>query len=553
METINNSIKISEDIRNVVIKLGYDILGNGGTFKDVLQAGTEEIENLISLGILTRKVVNGKVSMVEYELDDWVEKYYPVLLSKVSDKRDNGYTWKEELENGNSSIRIKPYVKATYLFKQSKQPKSVIDILRKQNRLQFKVWDKVLDFERTNKSGIYDAQWKTETNCMRNAVIEAAKEKAVYFGHQYDKRGRLYTDGYLLNYQGDEWGKAALSPIIKPQKLTDRGLLAMQIDIANHYGLDKADYIDRIAAFENDVLPDEPKKLILATKAMEAYLEAQNNNYITDYVCAIDATASGMQILAVLANCEETAKMTNLTDISHCYDIYGNACQKILDKTGVKDVSVKDIRDIVKKALMTRGYNSDKQVEVAATELKRMKIYISISELKDILDISKKITSCKDAMNNLLSETFRELDADKQIVRYTMPDGFIVEFPNIDKAMDTCACRYFSLNIKYDKLGWNHQLNWRALSPNLVHSIDAYICREIIKRCNFEVVTIHDSFYCHPNNIDTLRLTYIQLLKEIQQLNMLDYIGKQINSSFSYQPEGTPFEIVESADSYCLC
>ena len=546
METTANITKISEDIRNVVIKLGYDILGNGGTFKDVLEAGIEEIENLISLGILTRKVVNGKVSMVEYELDDWVEKYYPILSSKVGDKTDRSYTIGTE----DGGLKHKPYVKATYLFRQSQQPKSVINILRKQNRLAFKVWDRVLDFERINKSGVYDNQWQIETATMAKAVRMVRDAKIdVYFGHQFDKRGRLYTDGYLLNYQGDEWSKAAISPIIKPQKLTKRGLLAMKIDIANHYGFDKANYADRV----NATLPAEAKKPILASKAVEALNKAQANNYITDYVCAIDATASGMQILAVLANCEETAKMTNLTDISHCYDIYGNACQKILDKTGVKDVSVKDIRDIVKKALMTRGYNSDKQVEVAATELKRFKIYISISELKDILDISKKITSCKDAMNNLLSDTFKELDADKQIVRYTMPDGFIVEFPNIDKAMETCACRYFSLNIKHDKLGWNHQLNWRALSPNLVHSIDAYICREIIKRCNFEVVTIHDSFYCHPNNIDTLRLTYIQLLKEIQQMNMLEYIGKQINSNFNYKPEGTPFEIAESVDSYCLC
>lgn len=134
-----------------------------------------------------------------------------------------------------------------------------------------------------------------------------------------------------------------------------------------------------------------------------------------------------------------------------------------------------------------------------------------------------------------------------------MPDGFIVQFPNIKKAMGNCIGKVFNLNIKYDKLGWDKELNWRALSPNIVHSIDAYICRELIRRCNFTIITVHDSFSCHPNNVDNVRLEYIKILKEIQQMNMLDYIGKQIDPSYSWQPEGEHFEITESIDSYCLC
>lgn len=83
--------------------------------------------------------------------------------------------------------------------------------------------------------------------------------------------------------------------------------------------------------------------------------------------------------------------------------------------------------------------------------------------------------------------------------------------------------------------------------------IDSYICRELIRRCKFTVYSIHDCFACHPNHVDEMRLTYIQLLKEIQSMNILDYIGKQINPDFSYIPEGQPFEIAESPDSYCLC
>lgn len=544
------SKRIVEDIRNVVIKLGYEILGNA-PFKDILEAGVEEINNLLSLGILKPELdTNYKVSKVSYELDIWAEKYHPILADKVDDCRDNGYRIGKIDENGDETgFTFKPYVKATYLFNQSKQSKKVIDILRKQNKISYRVWQKVLNHKRTNKTNVYNNQWEIETETFKNAIT-LAKDIDIYFGHQYDKRGRLYNDGYVLNYQGDEWQKASILPNIKSKKLTERGLLAMRIDLANHFGYDKLTYNERLKANVDDL--SKAKKPILATRAKE-FLDSAIANKETDYVCAIDATASGMQILSILANCSETAKETNLTDLSQCYDIYGIACEKIIAKTGMTEVSVKDIRDIVKKALMTRGYNSDKQIQVAQTELKRFKINISLNELKQILDISSKITACKEAMNNLLCETFSNLPDDKQIIQYTMPDGFIVQFANIKKAMENCNGKLFRLNIKYDKLGWNKELNWRALSPNLVHSIDAYICRELIRRCSFEIITIHDSFSCHPNNVDTLRLEYIKLLKEIQQMNMLDYIGKQINPDFKWQPEDEPFKIAESIDSYCLC
>lgn len=579
MEKDNN--RISEDIRNIIIKLGYEILGRGATFSDVLKAGVEEVENLISLDILKRELVNGKVSNVSYELDSFVDRYYPILSAKVDDKSNIGYRFGKLDDEGNegNEFAFRPYVKATYLFQQSNQPKKVIDILRKQNSISYRIWVGVICHKRTNKSECYsDKEWLVETLSMAKAIEMASGHYAVgldiddkgnliyqyiqqmedeidvYFGHQFDKRGRIYNDGYLLNYQGDEWSKAALLPNIKEQKLTNDGKRAMLIDLSNHLGNDKLTYDERLDKVKDldSIDLSKAKKPILATRSYAHLKEALANN-TTNYVASIDATASGMQILSIIANCEETAKVTNLTDNSQCYDIYGIACEKIIAKTGIENVSVKDIRDIVKKALMTRGYNSDKQVEVAQTELKRFKIIIGLSELKAILDCSDKITKAKDAMNNLLCDTFSNLEDDKQIIRYTMPDGFIVEIANIKKAMENCNCRYFKLNIMYDKLGWNKELNWRALSPNLVHSVDAYICRELIRRCPFEIVTIHDCFSCHPNHIDELRLQYIKLLKELQDINILDYIGKQLNPNFSWKYEGDKFEILESKDSYCLC
>lgn len=85
------------------------------------------------------------------------------------------------------------------------------------------------------------------------------------------------------------------------------------------------------------------------------------------------------------------------------------------------------------------------------------------------------------------------------------------------------------------------------------NKVDSFICRELIRRCDFHIITIHDSFSCHPNNIDKLRIEYLTILKEIQQMNLLEYIGKQINPDFKWQPKDEPFEIAIDKDSYALC
>jgi len=37
-----------------------------------------------------------------------------------------------------------------------------------------------------------------------------AAEGEFYLTHKYDKRGRIYCQGYVVNYQGTEWNKAVI-------------------------------------------------------------------------------------------------------------------------------------------------------------------------------------------------------------------------------------------------------------------------------------------------------------------------------------------------------
>ncbi|MCR8701027.1 MULTISPECIES: DNA-directed RNA polymerase [Campylobacter] len=69
---------------------------------------------------------------------------------------------------------------------------------------------------------------------------------------------------------------------------------------------------------------------------------------------------------------------------------------------------------------------------------------------------------------------------------------------------------------------------------NIIHSLDGYICREIVKRLHskgIEVSPIHDSFGVHPNNCDELRKVYRELLAEIYESDTLVNLLQEITGS----------------------
>lgn len=54
-------------------------------------------------------------------------------------------------------------------------------------------------------------QWKRFDLVTRELIENHYKDvEAIWFTHQYDKRGRIYCRGYNFNYQGSEWNKALI-------------------------------------------------------------------------------------------------------------------------------------------------------------------------------------------------------------------------------------------------------------------------------------------------------------------------------------------------------
>lgn len=126
-------------------------------------------------------------------------------------------------------------------------------------------------------------------------------------------------------------------------------------------------------------------------------------------------------------------------------------------------------------------------------------------------------------------------DADKTKYSWVMPDGFKVE----TTATTTVVHKGFYVDLEHKvtrsvsieaKVEYNTRFN-RSLAPNVIHSIDAYIAREVIRRCDFDIMVIHDSFGVTEENVTELVRVYKEVLADVLEMDLLSDILKQIDGT----------------------
>ena len=339
-------------------------------------------------------------------------------------------------------------------------------------------------------------------------VIDQYLGQHFYFVWRYDSRGRSYSSGYDLNLQSNEYGKAMLS-LHKKELITPHGLPNLYIAIANHAGKDKLTWKERHdwakAQKINKIKWKEP---ILGRKAVRA-LKDTIEGKPTGYVMSIDATSSGIQIMAILSGCEQTGKLVNCIDPDIRHDLYDNVAQ-MMNKKLSKPVS----RTIIKQCTMTHYYNS-KATPKGLLRGKELEVFYKVIEglLPGAERVMHTINQCWNSAENHHS--------------WIMPDNHNVYVPVIEGISGT----YSDPEFGEIPLKWYHQTNsdnYRSLCPNVIHSIDGYIAREMVRRCNFQLSHVHDCFVFNPNHLQKVMVTYKTIMAEIANSDLLADILSQI-------------------------
>jgi len=287
----------------------------------------------------------------------------------------------------------------------------------------------------------------------------------------------------------------------------------LKIDVASNYGLDKKTWDTRIQwvddnehLFEAVVAKAEDKLYsvhplmkeasspALFYAGIKAYLAAKEGKVI-HHPISLDATASGAQILAILSNCEKSAKLCNVIDTGDREDLYTNIYAKMCERTGT---SANIEQPDVKQAIMTWLYGSTAEPKKAFGK-------------GALLDCFYK-TMFEDAAGiaQLNMDILSLWDADAYSNDWVLPDNFHVHVPVIgDQAL---MCNFLNephiimrkVNMPQDK--------GLSIGANLVHSVDGMIVREMVRRCSFDMdhyveiaEIIMQSSYARGNNIRTDR------------------------------------------------
>lgn len=281
----------------------------------------------------------------------------------------------------------------------------------------------------------------------------------------------------------------------------------LMIDIANAYGLDKANWDLRLnfvetneANLENLTKQAEEPAQFLA--AVGAYRKAQRGEPI-GYLCGLDATASGLQLLSILAGDEQAAKICNVVSTGRREDAYTQVHERVCAITG----SVHSVlRRAVKSALMTHLFGSKLEPLKAFGE--------DTPELKAFYQAIDELLPGADMLNRDLISLW---NPDAYVHSWILPDGFDV----VVKVMDSVKHPVQFLGETYEVIEKANQPKSKGLSmgANIIHSLDGMVVREMNRRCNYDVDRIN-ALYAHLIHEQGMR--YTLRAKDLDLLRILE-------------------------------
>jgi DNA-directed RNA polymerase len=301
---------------------------------------------------------------------------------------------------------------------------------------------------------------------------------------------------------------------------TFTGTEYLKIDIANCFGLDRETWTKRLEWVEQnethlESLDNQAKNPILFRKSVRALRTAQQGKPV-NHVMGLDATASGLQIMACMSGCVATGRAVNLVDLGRRADVY----QAISDSMNIQHGCNTD-RDLLKKPVMTVFYGSKAQP-------------------KQIFGEGEELDAFYDSLYETLPGAYQLMDilqsywrSDVEYHSWSLPDGHIAKVPVttvVDKQLEIDELDHLRMTYRCKVIQPQHFS--RSLAANIVHSVDGFVVRQMVaaaKQQGFWLAPIHDCFYAHPNYMNQVRENYAKILAWIARNNILQSILSDIS------------------------
>lgn len=368
------------------------------------------------------------------------------------------------------------------------------------------------------------------------------------------------------------------------QNLTGNEYLAADIACKHDKAFEKEHWDVRIQHFRDlissDNLSDETKKASNPI-GMRAALNAWNQTAEgkeSGYMISLDASSSGLQLLALLMSCPTSWKLCGGDE--NILDAYVEIFKQMDIGTGLE-------RADIKQCIMTALYGSEAMPKA-----------IFKDDVNIFYEVMEQMTPGAWELNLGLQDLWDEVNGNTY--DWEMPDNFYCCI----ETQDSEIINFNFLDEKYQvvqKFDGRPRFH-KGLAPNAIHSVDGMIVREMLRRCMFDpkvttrviglimkddkteptgksaemvkilwdhykesgflsvrildylyedtiglvdkltiaeliqsmpnapfdVITVHDCFRCHPNYGNDLRRQYNTIMADINDSNMLAYIATQI-------------------------
>lgn len=325
---------------------------------------------------------------------------------------------------------------------------------------------------------------------------------------------------------------------------TFTGTEYLKIDIANCYGLDRLNWNDRLHWFDNTE-PDlesinvQAKSPILYRKAVRAMREVQKGNP-TNHIMGLDATASGLQLMAALSGCKNTARAVNLIDTGHREDVYTEVSD-YMNANYNTSLTRKDLKD----PIMTFFYGSTAQPKKIFGEGPLLSAFYEAMQ--------SKLTGAFELMNILQ----QHWQPNVEYHQWTLPDNHIARVPVIETEEKNIEIDEFDhMRFAYRAQVIKPKTKSRSLAANIIHSLDGWIVRQMViaaKQQGYWLAPIHDCFYTSPNYMNQVRQNYITILQWLARNSQVSNILSEIsNKSVSYTPRSTNLSDLIGKSNYTL-
>ena len=355
----------------------------------------------------------------------------------------------------------------------------------------------------------------------------------------------------------------------------------LAFQVATTYGLDKAPMQERIAWAHNNhgliesialdpigylhewEVADEPWTFLAACDEYYHCIIKCDRHY-TNLPVAVDATCSGLQILAGLAKDASTAELVNVLPSDKPQDAYKVIAEQA--KPHVPECIRPHMdRKTTKRTVMTVPYNAKPYSNRAYIReaLKEKGVEVE----KD--DLTATVKAVRDAMNVIVpgpmkvmkwieQEVGKAIDRGATSLTWVTPSGFTVKQKLMKPKVQSIELQLMGrVQIKVateegDKVDKNHHKN--ATAPNLIHSLDASLLHLSALRFNAPISLIHDSVLCRATDMSVLsaivRETYMHLFAEHDYLTAFaHYIGAETKPPIIDTLE--PAKVIDSTYFFC--